>query len=146
SAYLLKNPPPGLEPKNIHAMLNYDMVGRLTQNTLSLLSAESADEWRSLLPPLCAQTQLDCRLGGGDGVGGSDHDTFYAAGVPVVHFFSGQHSDYHKPSDQASKINAAGVAQIAELSSLLLEREAKPGPLSLRPLPPGGGARGDRRS
>jgi Tol biopolymer transport system component len=147
SSYLLKNPPPGLETKNIHAMLNFDMVGRLRQNQLSLLSAESADEWRSLLPPLCAQTQLDCRLGGGDaGGGGSDHDAFYAAGVPVVHFFSGQHDDYHKPSDQVSKINAAGVAQIAELTSLLLEQEAQPGPLTLRPLPPGGGARGDRRS
>jgi hypothetical protein len=144
SSHLVKNPPPGLEPKNIHAMLNYDMVGRLTQNTLSVLGAESADEWKPLLTPFCAQTQLDCRLGG-SGYGSSDHSSFYAAGVPVVHFFTGTHSDYHKPSDQASKINAAGVAQIAELTALFLEQEAQPGPLAYRSLPAEASG-GDRRS
>ncbi|MEO8179385.1 MAG: M28 family peptidase [Deltaproteobacteria bacterium] len=143
SSYLVKNPPPGLEAKNIHAMLNYDMVGRLTQNTLSVLGAESAEEWKSLLPPFCQQTQLDCRLGG-SGYGSSDHSSFYAAGVPVVHFFTGNHSDYHKPSDQAAKINAVGVAQIAELTTLFLEHEARPGPLTYRRMPPE--VNGDRRS
>jgi len=143
SSYLVKNPPPGLVAKNIHAMLNYDMVGRLTQNTLSVLGAESAEEWKSLLPPFCQQTQLDCRLGG-SGYGSSDHSSFYAAGVPVVHFFTGNHSDYHKPSDQASKINAAGVAQIAELTTLFIEHEARPGPLTYRRMPPE--VNGDRRS
>jgi Tol biopolymer transport system component len=144
SSYLMKNPPPGLEPKNIHAMLNFDMVGRLTQNTLSVLGAESADEWKRLVPQFCEQTQLDCRLSG-SGYGPSDHSSFYAAGVPVLHFFTGAHSDYHKPSDQASKINAVGVAQIAELTSLLLEHEAQPGPLAYRRLAPEE-PRGDLRS
>ena len=44
---------------------------------------------------------------------------FYAAGVPVVHFFTGSHADYHKPSDAADRINAAGAAQIgAAVTSL----------------------------
>lgn len=144
SSHLMKNPPRGLEAINIHAMLNYDMVGRLTGNALSVLGAESADDWQRLLPPLCAQTQLDCRLGG-SGFGSSDHSTFYAAGVPVLHFFTGTHSDYHKPSDTPSKINAAGVAQIAELTALLLERDAQPGPLAYRVLV-GDDRGGDRRS
>jgi Tol biopolymer transport system component len=144
SSHLIKNPPPGLEPANLHAMLNFDMVGRLTQNELTLLGAESADEWQSLLPPLCAQTQLNCHLGGA-GVGGSDHSPFYEAKVPVLHFFTGTHADYHKPSDLASKINAAGVAQVTTLASLVLEREAQPGKLTYKHGVPAD-MRGDQRS
>ncbi|HVZ37263.1 MAG TPA: M20/M25/M40 family metallo-hydrolase, partial [Polyangiaceae bacterium] len=135
SSYLVKNPPPGLEPQNIHAMLNYDMVGRLTQNTLSVLGAESAAEWKDLVPKACDEAGIDCKLSG-SGYGPSDHSSFYAAGVPVLHFFTGAHSDYHKPSDRADRINAAGVAQIAELTSYFLETEAQPGALAYRRLPP----------
>jgi hypothetical protein len=135
SSYLMKNPPPGLEPQNLHAMLNYDMVGRLTQNTLSVLGAESAAEWKDLVPKACEEAGIDCRLSG-SGYGPSDHSSFYAAGVPVLHFFTGAHSDYHKPSDRPARINAAGVAQIAELTSYFLETEAQPGALAYRRLPP----------
>jgi Tol biopolymer transport system component len=144
SSHLIKNPPPGLEPKNIHAMFNFDMVGRLSDNALSVLGAESAEEWKGFVPAVCEQTQLDCRLSG-NGYGPSDHSAFYAAGVPVLHFFTGAHSDYHKPTDEASKINGAGVAQIAELTARLLETEAAPGPLAYRRLPPEA-PRGDQRS
>ena len=134
SSHLVKNPPPGLEPQNIHAMFNFDMVGRLTENTLSVLGAESAAEWNGFVPAVCEETQLNCRLSG-SGYGPSDHSAFYSAGVPVLHFFTGAHSDYHKPSDEASKVNGAGIAQIAELTARLLETEAAPGPLAYRRLP-----------
>ena len=135
SSHLVKNPPPGLETQNIHAMLNYDMVGRLTQNSVSVLGAESADEWAILVPKACEQARIDCRLSG-SGYGPSDHNAFYTAGIPVLHFFTGAHSDYHKPTDHTSRINGSGVAQIAELTSYLLGGEAQPGKLSYRKLPP----------
>lgn len=144
SSHLMKNPPAGLEPKNIHAMLNFDMVGRMTQNTVSLLGSESAEEWASLMPPFCEQTKLDCRLGG-SGYGSSDHSSFYAAGVPVLHFFTGTHSDYHKPSDIASKINGAGMAQVAQLTALFLRQEAQAKALAYRNVP-APDVQGDRRS
>jgi predicted metalloprotease with PDZ domain len=53
----------------------------------------------------------------GDGYGPSDHSPFYAAGVPVLHLFTGTHSDYHRPSDDADKINALGGAQVAGLAA-----------------------------
>jgi hypothetical protein len=144
SSYLMKNPPPGLEPQNVHAMLNYDMVGRLTKNSLSVLGAESADEWTTLVPKACESARIDCHLSG-SGYGPSDHSAFYTAGIPVLHFFTGAHSDYHKPSDHASRINGAGLAQIAELTTRLLEDEAQPGKLTYRKLPPEQ-PRGDMRS
>jgi Tol biopolymer transport system component len=148
SSYLLKNPPPGLEPKNIHAMINFDMVGRLRENSLLVMGAASAEEWQKLVPPLCEQNQLECKLGSAlNSRGGSDHDNFYAAGVPVLHFFTDTHSDYHKPSDVPSKINAAGVAQIAQLTEQLLEREDQPGALTYRNLPAAkDDGKSDRRS
>ena len=119
SAHLVKFPPPGLEAANVYAMLNFDMVGRMTKNSLSVLGAESADEWSTLLPKLCDDARVECHLSG-SGYGRSDHQPFYVAGIPVLHFFTGAHSDYHKPSDVAALINGAGAAQVAELTEHLL--------------------------
>ncbi len=95
-------------------MLNLDMVGRLRGNQLTILGGESASEWKELVPPACARELLGCSLSG-DGYGPSDHSPFYAAGVPVLHFFTGAHEDYHKPSDTADKINAMGGERVALL-------------------------------
>ncbi|RMH41443.1 MAG: PDZ domain-containing protein, partial [Deltaproteobacteria bacterium] len=81
-----------------------------------------------------------------DGYGPSDQTPFYAAGVPVLHFFTGAHSDYHKPSDDAGRINAAGTAQIAGLVADLvdtLSRRAEPLTYRRAPAP---APRGDVRS
>lgn len=96
------------------AMLNMDMVGRLRGNALTVLGADSAAEWRSLVEPLCTAAKLDCALGG-DGYGPSDQTPFYAAGIPVLHAFTGSHSDYHKPSDDTAGINATGGVAVAGL-------------------------------
>jgi hypothetical protein len=105
--------------KDATAMLNFDMVGRLRANRIELLGGDSATEWASLTTAACSDLRLDCKLGR-DGHGPSDQASFYAAGVPVLHFFTGSHSDYHKPSDVAAKINAAGAAQIARLAERLV--------------------------
>jgi Tol biopolymer transport system component len=102
--------------KQIAAMLNLDMVGRLRANGLSVLGVESAGEWGPLVVAACEKARVQCNSSG-DGYGPSDHSPFYAAGVPVLHFFTGAHSDYHKPSDTADAINAAGTAQVASIVS-----------------------------
>ena len=131
--------------KDAVAMLNLDMVGRLRANTLQVLGAESAQEWREVVQPACEAARIACELGG-DGFGPSDHMPFYAAGVPVLHFFTGVHGDYHKPSDGAARLNYAGLARVGQtvqdVAFALANREAKltwrnaPAPLPL----------GDRRS
>lgn len=100
------------------AMLNMDMVGRLRLNELSVLGAESAPEWRSLVETACERSRVKCAASG-DGYGPSDHISFYSAGLPVLHFFTGAHNDYHKPSDAPAKLNAAGMAKVAEVVSSL---------------------------
>jgi C-terminal processing protease CtpA/Prc len=111
-------PPKGLQVDKIYAMLNLDMVGRLRENRLTVLGAKSASEWTTLVEPLCQQARVSCSLGG-DGYGPSDQTSFYAAGIPVLHFFTGPHSDYHKPSDSADRINAVGAQKVAEIVELL---------------------------
>jgi S1-C subfamily serine protease len=73
--------------------------------------------------------------------------SFFVAGVPVLHFFTGSHADYHKPSDTADKINAGGAAQVAAivsaLSRSLAEREA---PLAFQAGAEGPAPRGDLRN
>jgi S1-C subfamily serine protease len=64
--------------------------------------------------------------GSGDGYGPSDQISFYTAGLPVLHMFTGAHSDYHKPSDTAVQLNAAGMSKVAEVvTSLVRETESK---------------------
>ncbi|NMO19650.1 M20/M25/M40 family metallo-hydrolase [Pyxidicoccus fallax] len=102
--------------KGIAAMLNLDMVGRLRAGGLTVLGAESAAEWGPLITAACEKARVPC-TSSGDGYGPSDHSPFYAAGVPVLHFFTGTHSDYHKPSDTVETLNVAGTARVADIVS-----------------------------
>ncbi|MCY1003846.1 M20/M25/M40 family metallo-hydrolase [Myxococcus sp. MISCRS1] len=104
--------------KQVAAMLNLDMVGRLRSGGLSVLGAESASEWAPLLTRACAEARVACNPSG-DGYGPSDHSPFYASGVPVLHFFTGTHTDYHKPSDTVEGLNAVGTAQVAQVASVV---------------------------
>ena len=114
STALTRHPPAGLELSGLVAMLNLDMVGRVRENRIAVQGVDSAAEWRELVEPACRRAAIECNEGG-DGYGPSDQTPFYAGGVPVLFFFSGAHSDYHKPSDTADKINAAGGARVASL-------------------------------
>ena len=114
SSHFTREPPPGAAPEGLVAMLNMDMVGRLRNNRLSVLGGDSAEEWDEVIQPLCSALDIGCELGG-DGYGPSDQMSFYTAGVPVLHFFTGAHDDYHKPSDDTALINAGGGVRIANL-------------------------------
>jgi Tol biopolymer transport system component len=135
STAFTRHPPDGLRLADLVAMLNMDMVGRLRGNQISVLGGETAGEWRQLVPPACARELIGCTLGG-DGYGPSDHSPFYAAGVPVLHFFTGAHEDYHKPSDTPDKINAIGGARIAMLvADVAREASARPARLTYKAAP-----------
>jgi hypothetical protein len=136
SSALVKALPGGVNVKDVVAMLNMDMVGRLRENRLAILGGESAEEWKALLAPLCARRALGCSLGG-DGYGPSDHMPFFAAGVPVLHFFTGAHAQYHKPADDTALINGAGLAQVALLvADTALTVAARADRLTLKAAPP----------
>jgi hypothetical protein len=105
SNYFVKNPT--IDTKKVTYMLNMDMVGRLnSENTLAVYGVGTS--------PILKQT---VNANAGDlniaenesGVGPSDHTSFYLADIPVLHFFTGQHEDYHKPSDDTEKVNFEGM-------------------------------------
>ncbi len=145
SSHLVHEPPAGLDPKKFRAMLNLDMVGRMRGNQLTVLGAKTAKEWQSLVGAACDRARIDCALSG-DGYGPSDQTSFYAAGVPVLHFFSGSHVDYHKPSDTADRINAAGAGQIATLVGDVAKTVTElPSPLTFQAVSPEA-PKGDLRS
>lgn len=106
-----------LAPSEVYAMLNFDMVGRMRDNQLQVLGTDSAAEWKTLLPGACEALRLECALASDGGVGPSDQMSFFLAGAPVLHFFTGTHGDYHKPTDTADKINASGATQSAALGA-----------------------------
>ena len=124
STHFTRAPPPGLKVADVRAMINLDMVGRLRGNRATILGAASAAEWPGLLAAACGDARIDCTPSPDGGFGPSDQMPFYAAGVPVVHFFTGSHADYHKPSDAADRINAAGAAQIGAAVASLAARVA----------------------
>ncbi|MEN8143653.1 MAG: M28 family peptidase [Gemmatimonadota bacterium] len=130
SSMFVHAPPQGVELSSVVAMLNMDMVGRLRDDRLAVLGGESAVEWVEIVEPLCVQRDLQCSITD-DGFGASDHSSFYAAGIPVLHFFTGAHPEYHKPSDDAALINAAGGVRVADLVlSVAVEMSRREAPLS----------------
>jgi hypothetical protein len=136
-----------LSRADLFAMINLDMVGRLRDNRLQVLGVDTAHEWKELLPPACADARVECALSGDGGYGPSDQMSFYVAGVPVLHLFTGAHSDYHKPSDTPDKLNAAGATRVAQLTAdLTLALSTREGALAYQADVRGPAPRGDLRS
>ena len=92
-------------------MMNFDMVGRLQNEALTVQGTGTSTLWDSLLSAENSDSTFVLKFVK-DGFGPSDHASFYAQNIPVLFFFTGLHEDYHKPSDDADKINNHGIAQI----------------------------------
>jgi len=92
------------------AMLNLDMVGRVVDDALTVFGTGTAEEWTGVLDRANAAipSLFDLRYNS-DGFGGSDHSSFYAQGIPVLHFFSNTHPEYHRVEDDWELVNAAGM-------------------------------------
>jgi hypothetical protein len=121
SMYMVDHFPVAVD--SISAMLNFDMVGRLTNDILLVSGHGTAKELPSIIS--AANVAPMFRISGdSDGFGPSDHSAFYAKNVPVLHFFTNQHDDYHKASDTPDKINAAGEARVVALAERILRNVA----------------------
>lgn len=145
STLLVRQPPAGLRLDSALAMINLDMVGRL-RDKLSVLAGETALEWPGLVRPACRRAGLECTLSG-EGYGPSDHTPFYAAGLPVLHLFTGFHADYHRPTDDVDRLDPEGGAKIAGLAAdLAAELAGRPGRLTYHSAPVPVRLAGDLRS
>jgi len=109
SAYYADHPVYDLE--DTVAMVNLDMVGRVRDGALQALGTDTAPEWPEILTPVAQTHGLSLSMGG-DGYGPSDHTSFYEKKIPVVHLFSGTHTEYHTPDDDADTLNLEGGAQV----------------------------------
>ncbi|RRQ50088.1 PDZ domain-containing protein [Maribacter algicola] len=110
SNFFSKNPTIDLSKANY--MLNMDMVGRMREDkTLSISGTGTAPIWGQVLNANNPGFKLVLSE---SGVGPSDHTSFYLQDIPVLHFFTGQHEDYHKPSDDFDKLNYEGMEWIAD--------------------------------
>ncbi|HET9984578.1 MAG TPA: M28 family peptidase [Longimicrobiales bacterium] len=105
---------PAVPLEKTRAMLNMDMVGRLGTQPLLVYGTGTATEWSGVVKEAAAREGLPIAEKA-DGYGPSDQTSFYAKDVPVLHFFTNVHGDYHKPSDDWEKIDFAGVERVARL-------------------------------
>ena len=110
SNYFVKNPT--IDLSSINYMINLDMVGRLKEDkSLAIYGVGTSPIFKQTINSNNKSFNL---IENESGVGPSDHTSFYINDIPVLHFFTGQHSDYHKPSDDADKVNFDGVKEISD--------------------------------
>jgi len=119
SKYFTENPT--IDLKTANYMINMDMVGRLSDSTKSVTIGGygTSPTWSSVIsmaPGNSITVKIDS-----SGTGPSDHTSFYRKDIPVLFYFTGLHTDYHKPSDDADKINYNGIASILQHTTGLVE-------------------------
>lgn len=112
---------PDLDLAKVNYMINMDMIGRLSDSTRKLVvyGVGTSPVFVPLIDSI--PTKMSIKKDS-SGVGPSDQTSFYLKDIPVLHFFTGQHSDYHKPSDDADKINYKGEAEVLTYISTLVEK------------------------
>jgi Tol biopolymer transport system component len=146
STYFVRHAPCSLG--QIAAYVNFDMVGRLRDGRLVLQGVGSSPGWLRLIEkvnvvePLALVIQSDPYLP-------TDTHEFYAAGVPVLAFFTDVHDDYHSPTDDADTLNYAGMERVAHFAARLIgelaTRPERPSYASVERTTPQGGGASDRR-
>jgi C-terminal processing protease CtpA/Prc len=105
-----------------------DMVGRLRDNRLMVMGVGTAAEFPALVQGANRRAPFEIKTAS-DGYGPSDHSSFYKRKVPVLALFTGAHTDYHKPTDSADRIDAAGLWRVALFARDLvdsLDRRPRP--------------------
>ena len=98
------------------AMLNLDMVGRLDGNKLIAYGTGTASEFDPLVDKLSKEHGFEVSKKP-EGFGPSDHSSFYSKKIPVLHYFTGTNSDYHRPSDDFDKLNIPGMRRVAQVTA-----------------------------
>jgi Tol biopolymer transport system component len=117
STHFAEEPPLALS--NIVAYLNFDMVGRLQDNKLTLQGVGSSAFWRKLIEKRNVAAGFDLTLQD-DPYLPTDVTPIYPKGIPVLAFFTGSHDDYHRPTDDVEKINYTGLQRITSFAHGIL--------------------------
>ncbi len=131
SKYFVDNPT--IDLGKINYMINMDMIGRLNENnSLTIGGFGTTPVWGSLLPSLKEARNFTIKFDS-SGTGPSDHTSFYRKNIPVLFFFTGLHTDYHKPSDDHDKVNYTGQTRIVNYIRELIEKSAASGKLTFTP-------------
>ncbi len=127
SKYFVENPTIPLNTVNY--MINMDMVGRMNDSTKTITVGGygTSPSWQSMIAAVKKKSftiKFDS-----SGTGPSDHTSFYRKDIPVLFFFTGLHTDYHKPSDDADKINYVGMSQIVRFIQEMIQNDKTPNKL-----------------
>ncbi len=111
SKFLVDHLPEGIG--SINCMINMDMIGRLNDSThgLTIGGYGTSPVWGELVS--LKNNFFNIKIDS-SGTGPSDHTSFYRKDIPVLFFFTGLHTDYHKPSDDADKINYTGEVEVVK--------------------------------
>lgn len=126
SNYLVNHFP--VPTEKVVSMINMDMIGRLKDSSLIVYGTGTSSNWKNILND---KNSFGFKLTFNDeGFGPSDHSSFYGKKIPVLFFFTGTHSDYHKPSDDYDKINSDGQEKILKyihsVATEIINSENKP--------------------
>jgi hypothetical protein len=126
SKHYVTNPIDSLN--TIHFMLNMDMIGRYDSTRgVGIGGYGTAQQWPDIFKDVTSSVKF---FTDGSGKGGSDHHSFYVAGVPVLFFHTGGHDDYHKPGDDVEKVQIEAQASILKIAIQLIENAMKVGKLT----------------
>lgn len=117
SQYFVEHAPVPLE--QVQAMINLDMIGRMRDQQLMIFGTGSSNLWDEVVSEANIDS-LDIELVP-DGTGASDHTSFYNRQIPVLHYFTNTHADYHRPSDDPQYINYQGEDEVLEHLRRLLQ-------------------------
>jgi hypothetical protein len=105
---------------NLNYMINLDMIGRLDQDrSIAVSGTGTSPSWGPALAAVGSDLKINQHE---SGLGPSDHASFYLDNVPVLHLFTGQHEDYHKPSDDSQLINYEGIYRVAAFTIKLIQK------------------------
>ncbi|PZR39854.1 MAG: peptidase M28 [Azospira oryzae] len=117
---------PTIDLSKVTYMINMDMIGRLPESkNLSVSGVGTSPSWSTVLDKL-SNDQLIVKTDS-SGMGPSDHSSFYVKNIPALHFFTGSHNDYHKPSDDWDKINYKGEVEVLNaIVKLVNELDTQP--------------------
>ena len=110
-----------IDVDRVEMMLNFDMIGRNSDQPISLIGDGFATEVSTLIRDANQKVALEVKLAGDDYFGASDHDSFYRKDRPFLFFFTGTHEDYHQVTDHVDKLDYARMEKISRLGFAMLE-------------------------
>lgn len=122
---------PTIDLSEVNYMINLDMVGRLNDQTKTLIIGGygTSPSWSQVFKAVSTSKYFVNKYDS-SGVGPSDHTSFYTKKIPVLFFFTGTHPDYHKPTDDSAKINYTGEYLIVQYIYKVIESTNKNGKLA----------------